>query len=95
MQSTALVLENKVKATNRKYMKQNADQFGNCTKESQTKPTRQSANCCRSDALEQSATRYYWLCVTDIILLDIADVFVFYIISMTTFFFLVVLEVFT
>jgi len=29
---------------------------------------RPSVRCCRSDALEQSATRHYWLCVTDVIL---------------------------
>jgi len=49
----------------------------------------------RSDALEQSATRHYWLCVTDVILPETENFFVFYIISMTTLFFLVVLEVFT
>jgi len=27
-----------------------------------------SVRCCRSDDLEQSATRHYWLCVTDVIL---------------------------
>jgi len=48
-----------------------------------------------SDALEQSATQYYWLCVADVILPETENFFVFYIISMTTFFFLVVLEVFT
>jgi len=48
-----------------------------------------------SDALEQSATWHYWPCVTDIILPEIENFFVFSIISMTTFFFLVVLEVFT
>jgi len=29
---------------------------------------RPSVRCCQSDVLEQSATRYYWLCVTDVIL---------------------------
>jgi len=29
---------------------------------------RPSVRCCRSDALEQSATRHYWLSVTDVIL---------------------------
>jgi len=45
-----------------------------------------SIRCCRSDALEQSATWHYWLWVTDIILPETENVFVFYIISMTTFF---------
>jgi len=57
---------------------------------------RPSFGCCRSDALEQSAT-HYWLCVTDIILPETENFFVFDIISIhvTTFFFLLVLEVFT
>jgi len=38
---------------------------------------------------------HYWLCVTDIILLETENFFVFYIISITTCFFLVVLEVFS
>jgi len=54
---------------------------------------RLSVRCCWYDALEQSATWHYWLCVTDVILLETENFFVFYIISMTTF--LVVLEVFT
>jgi len=44
---------------------------------------RPSVRWCRSDALEQSATRHYWLCVTDIILPEM-HFFVFCIISMTT-----------
>jgi len=51
---------------------------------------RPSVRCCRSDDLEQSAARHYWLCVTDIILPKSENFFVLYIISMTTFFFLVV-----
>jgi len=54
-----------------------------------------SVRCCWSDALEQSATRHYWLCVTDTILPETENFFVFYIISMTTLLRLVVLEVFT
>jgi len=42
--------------------------------------------------LEQSATQHYGLCVTDVILTKTENFFVFYIISMTTFFFLVVFE---
>jgi len=56
---------------------------------------RPSVHCCRSDALEQSATRRYWLCVTDVILPKTKNFFVFCIIPMTTFFFLVVFEAFT
>jgi len=48
--------------------------------------SRPSVHCCRSDALEQSATRHYWLCVTDVILPETENFFVFYIISTTTFF---------
>jgi len=47
---------------------------------------RPSVRCCRSDALEQSATRHYWLCVTDIIPPETEHYFVFYIIPMNTFF---------
>jgi len=53
---------------------------------------RPSVRCCRSDALEQSSTWHYRLCVTDVILPETENFFVFYIISMTTF--LVVLQVF-
>jgi len=49
----------------------------------------------QSDALEQSAAWHYRLCVTDVILPETENFFVFYIISMNTFFFSVVLEVFT
>jgi len=48
-------------------------------------PVRRSGTVCRPTLL----------CVTDIILPETENFFVFYIISMTTFFFLVVLEVFT
>jgi len=47
---------------------------------------RPSVCCCRSDALEQSARRHHWLCVTGFILPETENFFVLYIISMTTFF---------
>jgi len=64
-----------------------------CAAHSSSDCWRPSVRCCRSDALEQSGTRHYWLCVTDIILPETENFLVFCIISMTTF--LVVLENYT
>jgi len=52
----------------------------------QTTITHYAVRCCRFDALEQSDTRHYCLCVTDIILPETENFFVSYIISMTTFY---------
>jgi len=56
---------------------------------------RPSIHCCRFDALEQSATRRYWLCVTDVILPETENFFCFLYHFHDCIFFLVVLEVFT